>query len=241
MAKWVWRTAQAGVRLLESPHKGLALWISKDDRTGTGAFWLSAGWRGLAHIFDRSRSISNLKGKLNRWNDAKGFGFIGPGDGGRDVFIHISALRKLARRPLVGDVISFEVHLDNNGKKRAVNASIEGVASIRTNHNKPGTNTAVNISGIPGRLLVLILFLGAGAAVYSVLHEKSVRVSSQSHSQPFASRASEEKSGYSCTGKTRCSEMVSCDEARFYLNNCPGTRMDGDADGIPCEQQFCGR
>jgi cold shock CspA family protein len=181
-----------------------------------------------------------LKGRLSRWNDEKGFGFIGPDDGGRDVFIHISALRKMVRRPVKGDVISFEVHVDNSGKKRAVNASIEGVASIRTSHKKPRTNIPVTRGGVPGWIMALVLLPGVVAAVYSTLNEKSVRVSNQGHSPPFAGRASNEKSGYSCAGKTHCSEMVSCDEARFYLDNCPGTRMDGDGDGIPCEQQFCG-
>jgi hypothetical protein len=33
--------------------------------------------------------------------------------------------------------------------------------------------------------------------------------------------------------------MSSCEEAKFFLLNCPGTKMDGDGDGIPCEQQWC--
>ncbi|MFN2513735.1 MAG: excalibur calcium-binding domain-containing protein, partial [Pyrinomonadaceae bacterium] len=33
----------------------------------------------------------------------------------------------------------------------------------------------------------------------------------------------------------------SCEEATFYIQNCPGTEMDGDGDGVPCESQWCGR
>ena len=44
---------------------------------------------------------------------------------------------------------------------------------------------------------------------------------------------------YVCAGKVYCSEMTSCDEAKFYQRNCPGTKMDGDGDGIPCESQWC--
>jgi len=44
---------------------------------------------------------------------------------------------------------------------------------------------------------------------------------------------------FRCDGRTRCSQMTSCAEARFFLTNCPGTQMDGDNDGIPCEQQWC--
>lgn len=48
------------------------------------------------------------------------------------------------------------------------------------------------------------------------------------------------KPSFKCAGKTRCPDMTSCEEAVFYLQNCPGTQMDGDNDGIPCEGQLCG-
>jgi len=44
---------------------------------------------------------------------------------------------------------------------------------------------------------------------------------------------------FTCDGRTHCSQMTSCAEATFFLNNCPNTKMDGDHDGIPCEQQWC--
>lgn len=56
-------------------------------------------------------------------------------------------------------------------------------------------------------------------------------------SEPITTPASPQ---YRCDGRTRCSQMTSCDEATFFLRNCPGTQMDGDSDGIPCEQQWCG-
>ena len=46
--------------------------------------------------------------------------------------------------------------------------------------------------------------------------------------------------GYRCDGRTYCSQMRSCAEATWFLRNCPGTKMDGDNDGIPCESQWCG-
>lgn len=44
---------------------------------------------------------------------------------------------------------------------------------------------------------------------------------------------------YKCEGKIYCSQMTSCEEAKFYLKNCPGVKIDGDGDGIPCESQWC--
>ena len=41
-------------------------------------------------------------------------------------------------------------------------------------------------------------------------------------------------------GRTRCSQMTSCEEGTFFIENCPSTEMDGDGDGIPCESQWFG-
>ena len=46
-------------------------------------------------------------------------------------------------------------------------------------------------------------------------------------------------SRFKCDGRTHCSHMTSCEEATFFLNNCPGTKMDGNNDGVPCEKQWC--
>ena len=43
---------------------------------------------------------------------------------------------------------------------------------------------------------------------------------------------------FHCDGRKHCSQMGSYEEAKFFLDNCPDTRMDGDNDRIPCERQF---
>jgi hypothetical protein len=40
---------------------------------------------------------------------------------------------------------------------------------------------------------------------------------------------------FNCSTKRKCGEMGSCAEARFYLEECGLTRLDGDGDGMPCE------
>jgi endonuclease YncB( thermonuclease family) len=42
--------------------------------------------------------------------------------------------------------------------------------------------------------------------------------------------------GFTCAGKTKCGQMVSCAEARFYLTQCGASRLDRDRDGVPCEK-----
>ncbi len=47
--------------------------------------------------------------------------------------------------------------------------------------------------------------------------------------------ASEPRQAFTCGSKTYCGEMVSCEEAQYYLHSCGLSRLDGDKDGIPCE------
>jgi endonuclease YncB( thermonuclease family) len=44
---------------------------------------------------------------------------------------------------------------------------------------------------------------------------------------------------YRCDGRQYCSQMTSCQEATWFLKHCPGVKMDGNNDGVPCEQQWC--
>ena len=46
---------------------------------------------------------------------------------------------------------------------------------------------------------------------------------------------------FKCDGRKYCSQMTSCAEARYFLASCPGVKMDGDRNGVPCEKQWCNR
>ncbi|WP_188394034.1 excalibur calcium-binding domain-containing protein [Mesorhizobium sp. SARCC-RB16n] len=44
------------------------------------------------------------------------------------------------------------------------------------------------------------------------------------------------QSGYSCEPRRTCKQIGSCDEAQWYLQNCPwGGKLDRDGDGVACE------
>jgi Excalibur calcium-binding domain len=46
---------------------------------------------------------------------------------------------------------------------------------------------------------------------------------------------------FGCDARKYCSQMTSCTEAKYFLANCAGVKMDGDGNGVPCEQQWCSR
>jgi cold shock protein len=65
-------------------------------------------------------------GTVKWFNDQKGYGFIQPDDGGKDVFVHISAVERAGMRGLVeGQKITYELQDDRrSGKSSAVNLQV---------------------------------------------------------------------------------------------------------------------
>ncbi|MCV2351554.1 excalibur calcium-binding domain-containing protein [Paucibacter sp. Y2R2-4] len=59
-------------------------------------------------------------------------------------------------------------------------------------------------------------------------------------SSKAAPQAAATAPGFACDKRKYCSQMRSCEEAKYFLAHCPGVSMDGDRDGIPCEEQWCG-
>ena len=58
-----------------------------------------------------------MNGTVKFFNGAKGFGFIQPDEGGKDVFVHASALEAAGIRSLnEGDRVSFELEDDRKGR-----------------------------------------------------------------------------------------------------------------------------
>ena len=64
-------------------------------------------------------------GIVKFWNDEKGFGFIGRGDGVADIFVHVNELAGSADELRVGQSVSFEEKIDDRrGKLNAVNVRV---------------------------------------------------------------------------------------------------------------------
>ena len=193
------------------------------------------------------------KGKLVRWIDEKGFGFIKPENGKNDIFIHISALKGISRKPIIGDLIHYQISSDSNGKIRAVNAKIEGVEQVLTLEPLKHKQKRDRPTPLPKRsyrkqtktnrplksynFLSIIMVIGIAVFIYSKVSKEKISVD-QIKVPTFEIQQLKQEEQFQCEGKTWCSDMSSYEEAVFYLRNCPGTKMDGDGDGIPCERQF---
>lgn len=179
------------------------------------------------------------KGTLKKWFDDKGYGFISSEKDKKDIFIHISGFgRGLSRGPQVGDTVFFYVQTDKDGKRKAVDAIIKGVASVEKHVNpskksKPYSGGRSR-SGSGFLSLVVVLLIMGGITIYNRYF-----TGRGFSTQNLTGNSSSRSVNYTCQGKTHCSQMSSCEEATFYIQHCPGTKMDGDHDGIPCERQLC--
>ena len=64
-------------------------------------------------------------GTVKWFNPAKGYGFIQPGGGGRDVFVHISAVEQAGLSSLnEGQTVEYEIE-SNRGKESAVKLKVK--------------------------------------------------------------------------------------------------------------------
>jgi cold shock CspA family protein len=181
---------------------------------------------------------SRIAGTLKSWNESKGFGFITPRNGGQDIFVHITDYPKAGGRPKVGEPISFEIILNKDGKKKAVLVQRPGsmaVASVSRPSPRAGRRQR---SSLWQRLGSLVMVVAVGASAYTFLAPRFNRFSSHT-SIPADSQVGAVASTFRCDGRTYCSQMTSCAEATFFIRNCPGTKMDGNGDGVPCESQWC--
>lgn len=176
-----------------------------------------------------------VHGILTRWNDDRGFGFITPAKGERDVFVHISEFPRDGARPRLNELISFEVETTSDGKQRAVRVMRP---AQRTSSRIPSRPDAGRRSGkwLEG-VISLIAVAAVGAYVYQQYQTREAARDRAAVEPAYAASAG--GSRYVCDGRTHCSEMRSCEEAKWFIRHCPNTQMDGNDDGVPCETQWC--
>ena len=67
--------------------------------------------------------MTRKRGKIIKWNDDKGFGFILPADSQKNIFVHIKSFTDKSVRPAENQNVAYTVQKNNNGKDSAIKVS----------------------------------------------------------------------------------------------------------------------
>ena len=128
----------------------------------------------------------------------------------------------------------FNIQTDKDGKQKAFNARIDGVQQVQAASSRKISKKQTNSAWFIKLLIYVGLF-------FIAFYFSTKKVEDSTAVVNTAPSITHKKSipKYTCSGKTHCSQMTSCEEATFYQNSCLGTEMDGDGDGVPCESQWC--
>lgn len=133
-----------------------------------------------------------FQGRLIRWDDQRGFGFIAPNGGGCEVFVHIGDFGRAERRPALNDIVSYRQEYDERRRLRAVEAKLVGAMTPPQERRVSGLGQVCTLAGLfflglwlallAGRLPFWLLVLYGGASLLSFVlywHDKTAALHGQ--------------------------------------------------------------
>lgn len=178
-------------------------------------------------------------GNLTKWNDDRGYGFILPANGTEEVFVHVSAFPRDGKRPLLGELVAFDITADKDGRKRALRVTRPGSRQRPPRREAPRRPQHASRRGARLRdaAVAIVLFGAVATIAYTRWHARTI--ADAAPPAPALLAAPADEPAFACGGRTMCSQMHSCAEATWVLQHCPDTKMDGNGDGVPCERQWC--
>lgn len=97
------------------------------------------------------------QGRISNWKGEQGFGFIAPHDRSAPVFVHIKDFSDRRRRPLLGDIVTYEVRPDDRGRLQATDVAL-------ADHRSAGPGRASARRGV-SRVAIAVCVVAAFAAV----------------------------------------------------------------------------
>jgi len=64
------------------------------------------------------------QGKITHWKNDRGFGFITPNGGGKQVFLHITSFTRRPKAAVENQIVTYDLNVDSSGRHQAANAEL---------------------------------------------------------------------------------------------------------------------
>jgi len=200
-----------------------------------------------------------VEGKVKSYITERGFGFIAIEGESKDLFFHIKDFPNKSLEPKLGEKLKFRI-VEENGKLKAdqivrLDVKIESVMytpqsraqANRSHRDRSHAKQKKQSGGLNFiNLIVGFVIVGIFSAIFipliSGIYQRETLRRQSAQATNIVQIADNTKISntqiFTCDVRKHCSEMHSYEEAVFFINNCPGTLMDGNNDGEPCERQF---
>ena len=188
-----------------------------------------------------------VDGVVKNYNAERGFGFISVDGQKKEVFFHITDCPNRNVEPKQGERFKFRI-VDDQGKSKAQNIvrldiqseaerhTPQSRANARKNITQRRTNNKSSSgSGLGMTVIGLLVIVGLIYMLYGKYQRVQLANQPVESIQQIAQPINSHSNNYRCDGRVHCSQMNSREEARWFVRNCPGTKMDGNHDGEPCE------
>ncbi|QBB72715.1 DUF1294 domain-containing protein [Pseudolysobacter antarcticus] len=128
------------------------------------------------------------QGKIVRWNDPQGFGFIVQNGGTKEIFVHIKSFKRRQRRPVENEVVIYETKIDAKGRMQAENVTFVGESMASALPHRIGAMPlifavsflifvagAAFIGKLPWQLLLLYLVASSSTFVAYVFDKSAAK------------------------------------------------------------------
>ena len=139
---------------------------------------------------------------------------------------------------IVGNIQEINTVRVNSSSRNSYNTTPKRIVS----HSRRKTKRKSESGGFFGTIITVIIFGIIGYFVYGFIQDSLHR--NELTNQPVIHETLEiantqavnsNPNHFQCDGRKHCSQMRSLEEARWFVRNCPDTKMDSDHDGEPCE------
>jgi len=174
------------------------------------------------------------QGRIIQWLDGEGHGLIKCNETEEEIFVEAQALPQRQDAPRLGELVSFELQLSESG-----------MHAVRLQYvNRPHfviKPARIDVKPRKKNFSSLVIMMVFGFFVLNFMAPHNLPDAIESGRQENAGSQENQRPNvdtrFECEGKKSCADLSACEEAVFYVENCPDTLLDMDI--LACKTRWC--